>query len=114
MQALDRLPEDSRVRFLWEPRSYYCPSGLICEPDSLLDRWWHERRLGAGPGETLAGWGQQGVTHVLYYRLGAESVRSAGFDPLDGEDWEELDRFLTEDLEIAETFGDAYVLYRLP
>lgn len=114
MQALDRLPEDSRVRFLWEPRSYYCPSGLTCEPDSLLDRWWHERRLGAGHGELLAGWRQQGVTHVLYYRLGAEAVRSAGFDPLNDEDWKELERFLTEDLVVAETFGDAYVLYRLP
>ncbi len=114
MQALEGLPEGSRVRFLWEPRSYYCPSGLICEPDSLLDRWWHERRLGAGPGEVLAGWGRQGVTHVLYYRLGADAVRRAGFDPLDDADWQALERFLTEDLVMDEAFGDAYVLYRLP
>ncbi|MGH2622026.1 MAG: hypothetical protein ACRDHG_15870 [Anaerolineales bacterium] len=114
MRALDKLPHGSRVRFLWEPRSYYCPSGLTCEPDALLDRWWHERRLGGDAAEIITAWGQQGVTHVLYYQVGAEAIRQAGFDPLDEADWQELDLFLTDDLVITESFDDAYTLYRLP
>jgi len=114
MRAIDGLPEGSRVRFLWEPRSYYCRSGLTCEPDALLDRWWHERRLGGDAAEILSAWSRQGVTHVLYYRLGAEAVRAAGFDPLTDADWDELEHFLTEDLGIAESFDAAYTLYRLP
>ena len=114
VQALNELPDGSRVRFLWEPRSYYCAPALTCEPDSLIDRWWHERRLGADASELLTGWRQQGVTHVLYYRLGAEAVRNSGFDPLDDEDWAELERFLSEYLESTESFGDAYLLYRVP
>jgi len=51
---------------------------------------------------------------VLYYRLGAEAVRAAGFDPLTDADWDELEHFLTEDLGIAESFDAAYTLYRLP
>lgn len=114
VRALNELPAGSRVRFLWEPRSYYCDPVVTCEPDALIDRWWHERRLGADAPDLQSNWRQQGVTHVLYYRLGAESVRSSGFDPLDDLDWAELDRFLSSHLELAESFGDAYVLYRLP
>jgi hypothetical protein len=116
VQAINELPDGSRVRFLWEPRSYYCASAVTCEPDSLIDRWWHERRLGAGAEapELLTGWRQQGVTHVLYFRLGAEAVRNSGFDPLTDEDWAELERFLSDYLEFAESFGDAYLLYRIP
>jgi len=114
MQALDRLPDGSRVRFLWEPRSYYCPSGLTCEPDALLDRWWHERRVGGDAAQIITAWGQLGVTHVLYYQLGAEAVRAAGFDPLSDADWEQLEKFLTDRLVITESFDAAYTLYRLP
>ncbi len=114
MQALARLPDGSQVRFLWEPRSYYCPPALTCEPDSLLDRWWHERQLGGDAPAIAAEWRRLGVTHVLYYRLGAEAVRTAGFDPFIDKDWEELEHFLADDLVIAESFGDAYTLYRLP
>lgn len=114
MELLGALPEGSRVRFLWEPRSYYCPAQVTCEPDALLDRWWHARQLGGTAEDLRAAWSQEGVTHVLYFRLGSEAVRQVGFDPLVESDWQELERFLGEELILIERVGTAYELYRLP
>lgn len=114
MRAIRSLPDGSRVRFLWEPRSYYCSAATICEPDALTDRWWHERQHGFDAKAISSRWRHEGVTHILFYRLGAEAIRDAGFDPLVPEDWKELERFLADRLVPEQTFGDAYILYRLP
>jgi hypothetical protein len=39
MTALEQLPADARVLFLWEARSYYAPR--LARPDTLLDAWPH-------------------------------------------------------------------------
>ena len=113
MQAINRLDEGSTVRFLWEPRSYYCSGAVTCEPDALLDRWWHERQHFSTPQEIANRWMEEGVTHVLYHRTGAGTVRTAKFDPLNNGDWEALDRFLKESLIPLSAFGEGYVLYEL-
>ncbi len=113
MQAINRLDEGSTVRFLWEPRSYYCSEAVTCEPDALLDRWWHERQHFSTPQEIANRWMEEGVTHVLYHRTGAGTVRTAKFDPLNNGDWEALDRFLKESLIPLSAFGEGYVLYEL-
>ena len=112
MQATNRLDEGSTVRFLWEPRSFYCSEAVNCEPDALLDRWWHARQHFSTADEIMNQWMEDGVTHVLYHRVGAETILNAGFDPLDEEDWEALDRFF-EGLVPLSAFGEAYVLYEL-
>ena len=113
MQAINRLDEGSTVRFLWEPRSYYCSEAVVCEPDALLDRWWHDRQHFSTVDEIMNRWVDDGVTHVLYYRTGAETVRTADFDPLDDGDWKALDRFLEESLVPLSAFGETYVLYEI-
>ncbi len=37
--ALQQLPAGSRVLFLWEPRSFYCPATVTCTADVLFDNW---------------------------------------------------------------------------
>ena len=113
MQEINSLDEGSTVRFLWEPRSYYCLKAVICEPDALLDRWWHDRQHYSTVDELMNRWVEDGVTHVLYHRTGAETVRTADFDPLDDGDWEALDRFLEESLVPLRAFGETYVLYEI-
>jgi len=113
MQEISRLDGNPKVRFLWEPRSYYCGEGVVCEPDALLDRWWHDRQHFSTVEEVRTRWVEEGVTHVLFYRAGAEAVRAAGFDPLEAEDWEALDRFLEQQMVPIGVFGDAYVLYEI-
>jgi hypothetical protein len=113
MEEINRLDGRSRVRFLWEPRSYYCAEPIVCEPDALLDRWWHVRQHFSTVEEITNRWTEEGVTHVLYHRAGAEAVRIADFDPLDDGDWEALEQFLEQAAVPLRTFGSAYVLYEL-
>jgi hypothetical protein len=106
------VPQEGRVLFLWEPRSYYCR--VPAQPDAILDRWaWllhrHAGNLAAIAGELQ----QEGYTHVLYHRAGAEFVRRASLDPLQEEDWAALDAFLKRYLEKEGGAGEAYVLYRI-
>ena len=113
MQEINRLGGKPKVRFLWEPRSYYCGGGVLCEPDALLDRWWHDRQHFSTAEEVMTRWTEEGVTHVLFHRAGAEAVRAAGFVPLNVEDWEALGRFLEQQMVPVGAFGDAYVLYEI-
>jgi hypothetical protein len=113
MDRVNLLPDGSKVMFLWEPRSYACSSKIVCEPDAITDRWWHMRRLGMNASEIAAVWRSHGVTHVLYYEYGAQVIRDAKVDPYRADDWSELDRFIDENLEEVENWGEAYVLYRL-
>jgi len=112
MESLQSLPAQSKVRFLWEPRSYYCPAEIQCEPDALTDRWWHTRQHEQRAVAVASRWKEEGVTHVLFYQLGAEAIRQAGFDPLTAGDWAELESFLSDQLIPMTTFGEAYTLYR--
>ena len=42
LQALEEVfPADAQVRMLFEPRPYYCPPTIYCDPDALTDHWSH-------------------------------------------------------------------------
>lgn len=112
MGALGALPAGSRVLMLWEPRSLYCQP--LCMPDEVLDRWLVERHtpgLDGQPGAILQRWADQGFTHVLYYKLGAE-FQKVHAPHYQGDDWLALEQLLAG-LEFQASFGDTYVLYRL-
>jgi hypothetical protein len=113
MQEINRLDSGSTIRFLWEPRSYYCAEDVVCQPDALLDRWWHERQHSSTVDEIKNKWAAEGVTHVLAFSAGAEAVRLAGLDPLEDGDWAVLEQFLEQATVPLSSFGDAYVLYEL-
>ena len=109
MQAIKKLPEDSRVLMLWEPRSLYCMPN--CVPDEVIDRWKHDLFTLNEPGVILQDWGARGYTHLLYYRLGADFVRQedSRYSP---SDWQSLETLLAGLPKISE-FGEAYILYSL-
>ncbi len=72
MGRFSELPDGSQVRFLWEPRTFYCPPTVICEPDTLTDAWARPIRSGLTPDEVFEGWQAQGEDYVLVWRLGFE------------------------------------------
>jgi hypothetical protein len=113
MSRLDGLPPGSKVMFLWEPRSFYCPAQIVCEPDVLLDRWWHLRQLGATAGSAAAQWKSAGVTHVLVFEAGRQAVEMARFDPLTGLDWAELQGLRSQQLSLVADLVGVYQLYEL-
>ncbi|HEY45292.1 MAG: hypothetical protein AMJ88_04545 [Anaerolineae bacterium SM23_ 63] len=106
------LPEGSQVLFLFEPRSYYCPPDR-CLPDGILDIWYHARGLGGTSANLARTWQEQGVSHVLLYALGVETLKQKGVDPFTEEDWSELERLQDQHMTLVKNFGDAYLLYEL-
>jgi hypothetical protein len=112
MEEVEDLPEGSKVLFLFEPRSYYCPLDR-CLPDGILDVWYHARRLGGTSASIARSWQEQRVSHVLLYALGAETLRQKGVDPFIEEDWSELERLQDQQMTLIENFGDSYLLFEL-
>jgi hypothetical protein len=112
MVEIENLPKGSKVLFLFEPRSYYCPPGR-CLPDGILDVWYHARGLGGTSASLARTWQKEGVSHVLLYALGVETLKQKGVDPFTEEDWSELDRLQDQHMALIENFGDTYLLYKL-
>ena len=110
IESINELPHDSQVKFLWEPRTYYCQ--VDCRPDPTLDQWWYARRTIGGASAIANNWRDQGFTHVLIFDLGAE-LQSETQPLLSPEDWDELDRLRRDDLALAKDFGNVYSLYTL-
>lgn len=109
MQAVQDLPSSARVLLLWEPRSLYCLPK--CEPDEIIDRWYHDRKAYGMAESILNSWQNEGYTHMLYFKLGADN-RRAESKRFISEDWEEMDLLLSK-LSILENYNNAYILYSL-
>ena len=62
------LPKESRVWFLWEPRSFYTSRQV--QPDALLDNWAHTLYLRGDPKAVRDDLVARGFSHVLVYRAG--------------------------------------------
>jgi 4-amino-4-deoxy-L-arabinose transferase-like glycosyltransferase len=119
----ERVPAEGRVLFLWEPRSYYCRRPA--QPDAILDRWaWLLVRHKADLAAIAAELEQEGYTHLLLHRAGAEFVRREQDGaippaplPRDGVhgdgDFAALDAFLQIYGRELGRVGEAYELYRL-
>jgi hypothetical protein len=109
MEAVAGLAPEARTLFLWEPRGLYAP--LAAQPDSWIDRWYLERRAGRNPAAILARWRDQGFTHLLIFRAGADFERH-NRPQLHPADWQALDALLAM-LPPPELPGADYDLYRL-
>ncbi|MCB9445406.1 MAG: glycosyltransferase family 39 protein [Ardenticatenaceae bacterium] len=68
MEAINDLPPDAVVAFLYEPRSYYCERD--CRPDSKLDELGHWLYLYSDAAGIAASWREQDITHVLLHQVG--------------------------------------------
>jgi 4-amino-4-deoxy-L-arabinose transferase-like glycosyltransferase len=111
MRMVNGLPSDSRVVFLWEPRSYACQ--VDCWPDALLDRFLHLTHLYPDAESIADAWREEGVTHVLLYRLGLEAIVEDEFDPVTPRDLAILDEIFVSEAEEIGRLGESYILYRL-
>jgi hypothetical protein len=112
MQAVNELPQDAEVLFVWEPRTFYCERR--CLPDSMIDRWWHDRQLQPDPHAIAANWRARGVTHVLIFEAGGLFLfEQEPFDPLTGADMQALDTLRSHELIPVWDVPGAYTLYAL-
>ena len=109
MQAIRALPPGARVLMLWETRSLDCLPK--CDPDEVIDRWFHDIRTFQNADAILADWQAQGYTHLLLRVDGADFARQhePWFMP---EDWAHLDALLAK-LPPLKKFGESYSLYLL-
>lgn len=113
MVAINELPEDATVAFLWEPRSYYCQRD--CRPDSILDEFGHLTYLHGDEQAISRAWREEGITHVLLFQAGLNLVLQANSpddEPLPEPDV--LTGLRREHLQLVETIGDdVYLLFAL-
>ena len=65
MARLATLPAETTVRFVWEPRGYYCPANISCIADLLLDYWRGPLEAGSTPEAILADWERTGTNYIL-------------------------------------------------
>ena len=111
MEKLQEIvPEDGRVLFLWEPRSYY--SSRNAQPDAILDNWAHLRHRYGTEARIAAHLQGEGYTHVLLNQRGLDFVIEEHESPLPAKDVERLQDFIEQRLESVETIG-IYRLYKL-
>lgn len=112
IQAVNALPADARVQFLWEPRTGYCRRD--CIPDSLIDEWWHARQLEPDPLAIARGWAADGVTHVLVYEAGLRYViDEEPYQPMTADDERAFDTLRGTVLTPVGDDLPAYTLYEL-
>lgn len=109
MQAVSGLPENALVLLLFEPRSLECLPK--CRPDEILDRWLVDLEQVDDTEQVFAKWREEGFTHVLYYRAGAEYLfaQEPRFNQVNVA---ATDALLSELPQVAD-FGGVYLLYEL-
>jgi hypothetical protein len=112
MEDVNALPNDARVLFLWEPRSLECAPGR-CDPDVIIDRWWHLRRTQGSAEALLARWKTAGFTHLVIDETGVQFVRHDATSPHTAADWDELEA-LRARLRRVKDIGGSYSLYEIP
>jgi hypothetical protein len=113
MQQIHSLPGEPRVLFLWEPRALYCEGR--CVPDSLINRWWHDRQLEPDPHKIVSMWRREGATHVLIFEEGLRFlIEEEPYEPLTSEDVAALDALRGDALIPIWEGGGAYTLYAIP
>jgi hypothetical protein len=90
IDAVNELPSDSVVLFLWEPRTYYCE--VSCLLDGKLFNWWYLRRAGGNSNAIAEILQRKGITHILIYDAGLDLFKTLTTEYNEA-DWEELTYF---------------------
>lgn len=108
----DNNPDVSQqALMLFEPRSLYCMP--ICSPDDHLDNWKNALYRHSSPIEIVQHWKAQGYTHILYYKTGADFMRTTGDPHYNTTEWQALDDLLAGLPSPVDILG-AYYLYTIP
>jgi 4-amino-4-deoxy-L-arabinose transferase-like glycosyltransferase len=126
MREINQLPENTTVRFLWEPRYLYCNNERInCYTDSLMDAWYYARRtVGDGsPAAIAKRWQVEGNDYLLDYEFGrtfecgelcgAEEGGTELYSAADWAAWDEfVEKYLIEMWRNGPEDETRYILYR--
>ena len=113
MQLLNETPTDAFVYFLLEPRSYYATRQV--QPDPILDNLAHDIDQYGSPEEIIAAWKNQGYTHVLLYRLGADFLIVKDPQKMTEQQQDILATLIQIYLEpVGNTDNQSYELYAIP
>ncbi len=110
LEAVNQLPEGSKVLFLYEARGFYCDPR--CTADEILDRWRRDVTTFGTDEKILASWREQGYTHILVFSTGVEFLRGAEDPHHPPYFFQRLDAFLPS-LPAPTRFGNDYALYSL-
>lgn len=111
IEAVNELPDEAQVQFLWEPRSYGCQ--VDCRPDALLEHFWQMTQYQEFDETAVANaWAEQGVTHVLLSQRGLDFLLEAGYDPIRTEDLAVLQAVQARYLTPIAQWQDQYILYQ--
>jgi|YNPNPStandDraft_1061719.scaffolds.fasta_scaffold17708_1 hypothetical protein len=109
-ETIRNFPPGSRIIMLWETRGFYCVPR--CEPDEIIDRWYHETHLHGTAHEILSAWIEQGYTHLLIWESGFKFVRDTDANlRFTQRDWDLLEK-LRAILGRGQQMG-SYILYPL-
>jgi hypothetical protein len=111
MQAIQSLPGNSKVLMLWETRSFECQPK--CDPDEIIGRWYHDWSVYQESSAIVSTWKEQGYTHVLINRNGADFIRKYDVNAPGVEYWQGLQTTIKA-LSPVETNTGGYELYQLP
>ncbi len=115
VRHLETLPTASTVLFLWEPKSFYCPTTITCVPDVLFDHWWRPLRLGSSADEIMQQWRAAEVDFMLVAGLNQGSGTGYDFalneNPAVKAELEQFPAMLEQYLEPVWTDNSAYTLY---
>ena len=112
MDILAGLPPQSKTLMLFEPRGLYCATE--CLPDDHLDRWKQVVHSKESFENITEKWRNNGYTHLLYGKFGADFMRSSKDPHYTPQDWELLDHFLANLTISQSTDNDYYILYSIP
>ena len=110
MQAINSLPQGSRVLMIYETRSFYCQP--VCVADEVPDRWMRDYTRYGTSIEIVNQWLEQGYTHLLVHRSGVEFFKQEIHPNHPIHALVALDSLLTQ-LPEPILFGNAYELYTL-
>ena len=111
LQQVNALSPESKVLFLWEPRTYHCHTA--CLPDSLYDNLVYLVRQHGDADALARALAGEGFTHVLVNRAVMDLAVTEGSDPIGDRDlavWHDLE---SRHLQRIYADGVTYVLYEL-
>lgn len=111
VEAIQELPDGSKVMMLYEPRGYGCIPK--CDQDEILDRWKTENIRFSDYAAMEASWHGEGFTHLLVYTTGVDFLRSDNDPHHPLSDLKALDAYLAT-LKLPVDLGGVYTLYEIP
>jgi len=111
LALMKNVPANAKVYFLFEPRSYGI--NIQVQPDAINANFSHDMWLYKTPEKIIAAWQQQGYTHILLSRSGADFIfQNESFSPSGEEAILKQVEILLD--RIGESQSGEYILYKIP